>query len=452
MRSSPAVSFLLLAGTLAPLGLEGRNPIVPEGTCFADPSAKVWSDGRLYLYGSTDEVPDRYCSHRHDVFSTSDMVEWRVDQNVFASKGGQDAVPYNDRPLFAPDCAERDGRYWLYYCQGDPTAHQGVAWSDSPTGPFHAARKLDLAEYDQIDPGVFIDEDGQAYLVWGQFSATIARLHSSMNEIDMASVRGGVITEAEHKFHEGPFLTKRNGVYYLVYAHMGRGNVPSALGYATATSPIGPYTYRGVIIDNTYSDPANWNNHGSIAAYQGQWYVFYHRTTHNSRSMRKACVEPIQFNADGSISEVEMTSQGAGPPLPADQTTEARLACLLFGHVRVNTLGERHEGLTHFGPGDRVAYKYLDFGTGCDRVGLRVRPGVTAINLTLRIDQPWGKELTTVSIPAGSEAQDWIDVSTDIAHVKDVHALWIEASAAAKDPIPGTLALDTFVFSSSRQK
>lgn len=104
---------------------------------------------------------------------------------------------------------------------------------------------------------------------------------------------------------------------YLVYADLSRADMPTCIGYATSKAPFGPYTYGGVIVDNDHCNPNNWNNHGSIAKFNGQWYVFYHRSTHGCNKMRKACVEPITFNPDGSIPEVEMTSQGAGGPLEA---------------------------------------------------------------------------------------------------------------------------------------
>ena len=116
-----------------------------------------------------------------------------------------------------------------------------------------------------------------------------------MREIDESTLNTHLLTEEEHGFHEGSSVRKRNGIYYFVYTDISRGKA-SCLSYATSKSPLGPFKKGGVIIDNTGSDPDNWNNHGSIAEYNGQWYVFYHRASHNSNYSRRTCVEPIYFN------------------------------------------------------------------------------------------------------------------------------------------------------------
>ena len=121
---------------------------------------------------------------------------------------------------------------------------------------------------------------------------------------------------------------------------------------------------RGVLIDNHDCDPASWNNHGSIEKFKNQWYVFYHRSTNNSQKFRKSCIEPIYINKDGSINEVEMTSQGAGPVLNATTITESEQACQHIGNVRIAPLPAtdiKSEGLTAIKDGDVVGYKYLNF-------------------------------------------------------------------------------------------
>ncbi|MDD4453636.1 MAG: family 43 glycosylhydrolase, partial [Proteiniphilum sp.] len=322
--------FLLFCG----FGI-AQNPICPPGLNIADPTTRVWKDGKLYLYGSRDESLNYYGSYDHWVLSTSDLLNWEFTPNAFASKGPFDQVPFNDDMLYAPDCMYKNGMYYLYFCQ--PGGLEGVATSTSPTGPFTNPKELYLKKKNQIDPAVFIDDDGQAYYTWGQFQAKIAKLKPNMTEIDTTSIVENVITEKEHFFHEGNYMVKRNGIYYMVYADMSRKGMPTCIGYATSKSPMGPYKYGGVIIDNDGCDPNNWNNHGSIVEFKGQWYVFYHRTTHGVVNARKACIEPIYFNEDGSINEVEMTSQGAGKPLDAFSTIEAERACLLHGQVRIES-------------------------------------------------------------------------------------------------------------------
>ncbi|MBN1996687.1 family 43 glycosylhydrolase, partial [candidate division KSB1 bacterium] len=402
-----------------------QNPIVPPGMYIADPAAHVWDDGKLYIYGSVDESPDYYCSWRHHVMVTEDMKTWTIHENRFTSKGEGDGVPYSDKLLFAPDVMVKDGKFYMYFCQPDLEFTEGVAVSDSPTGPFKDGKPIDLGGYPQIDPAVFIDDDGQAYYIWGQFTAKMAKLKPNMMELDKSSIRDSVLTESEHFFHEGGFLTKHNGLYYFIYAHMGRATMPTCIGYATSTSPMGPYRYGGVIVDNDHCDPGNWNNHGSIAEFNGQWYVFYHRATHNSKMMRKACVEPIYFNEDGSIDEVEMTSQGAGEPLDCRAKIDAERACLLLGNIRIQAFSSDEEELGGIHDQDRAAYKYINFGNGVESVTIRVRPGKNPTTIDLVADMPWYRGFGRVNVPAGEKTGEWITLTEKVQSIDGVRALWL---------------------------
>ena len=424
-RSFPDICFFTFLLALLPECAWGQNPIVPPGLYMADPAARVWEDGKLYIYGSVDESVDDYCSHRYHVLSSEDLVRWEVHRDRFASAGEGDQVGYSDALLFAPDCNVRGDTFYLYYSQPDPEHAEGVAASTSPAGPFTHATPIDVGGYNQIDPTLFIDDDGQAYYVWGQFTAKMARMNPDMRTLDLSTLRDSVLTEGEHYFHEGAHMVKRNGIYYLVYADLGRAGMPTSIGYATSSDPMGPYSYRGVIIDNDHCDPGNWNNHGSIMEFNGQWYVFYHRSTHNSKMMRKACMEPIFFNGDGSIDEVEMTSQGAGPPLQAFSFIPAERACLLHGELYIRAFLPDNEELYIRGNGDRAAYKYVDFGGGVDSVTIRVAPGHHPGKIRLRAGMPWGPELASLKVPASDGGEQWISLAATISRIEGIHALWM---------------------------
>ena len=403
-----------------------QNPVSPPGVYIADPSAHIWADGKLYIYGSLDESCEYYCSHRHHVLVTEDMKKWTLYSDVMASKGKGDAVPYNDNLLYAPDAAFKDGIYYMYYCQPDRSSAEGVATSFSPVGPFENGASINLQGYNQIDPSVFIDDDGQAYYIWGQFTLKMARLKPGMKELDPDSVRDSVLTELAHHFHEGAFMTKRNGLYYLIFADISRGDTPTCIGYATSRSPFGPYRYGGVIIDNNYCNPGNWNNHGSIAEFNGQWYVFYHRSTHGCNTMRKACVEPIYFNPDGSINEVEMTSQGAAEPLKAEETIQAEWACLLRGNLRVEQFSKSAEKLGQIKNGDRFCIKYIDFGNMSDSVTIRYSASGKGGRLTFNTDKPWHKRITTIDLTPSPDGTSWQTATFKTERIKGTGALWIQ--------------------------
>jgi arabinoxylan arabinofuranohydrolase len=436
------IKFALIALILVITGVKAQNPIVPAGLYIADPSAHVWKDGKMYVYGSRDESPNYYCSWDHYVLSSSDLIHWEITKNAFASKGANDQVPYSDEILYAPDCNYKDGTWYLYYCLASNKNTEGVATSKSPLGPFTNGRIIDTKGINEIDPCVFIDDDGQGYYLWGQFTAKMAKLKPNMTEIDLSTVKDSVITEKEHFFHEGGYMVKRNGIYYFIYAHMGRANRPTCIGYSTSKSPMGPFKYGGVIVDNDHCDPSVWNNHGSIVEMNHQWYVFYHRSTHNCVTMRKACIEPIHFNEDGSIPEVEMTTQGAGKPLNALSRIDAERACLLFGNVRVMDFDKDKEDLEGIRSDDKAAYKYIDFGNGVNSFTVNVAPGARGGKIDLLIDQPWGTSIGSIEIKGNDNGTKWTPVTGKIKGIKGVHALWLKFNVKDNE----AFKVDWFIF------
>ena len=385
------------------------NPMLPIDMFIPDGEAHVMPDGRLYLYGSLDlKDGNTYCSERYHVFSTDDMVNW-VDHG--------ESFRIDDGMLYAPDCIHKDGKYYLYYC----TAGNGeyTAVSDSPAGPFVDPQPMEIANGDSIDPAIFVDDDGQAYYFWGQFSLKGARLNPDMRSIDPATVTENIITEEHHGFHEGASIRKRGDTYYLVYTDISRGRA-TCLGYATSKSPLGPYKKGGIIIDNTFCDPQSWNDHGSIEEYKGQWYVFYHRSSRNGNVCRRACCEKIYFDENGCIGEVEMTSQGAGTPLKAFEKTMAYLACRMRGGAYICTDEVTQERLTHCG-GPRfwpgwAEYKYLDFGSGTKKVCLEAKG-----KGTIRVRQ----EDRTVFADVNVDLDDYAVLETECVLPGGVHGLWL---------------------------
>jgi len=441
--------LLLILNLLSYSGIiTAQNPISPEGIFIADPAGRVWKDGNLYVYGSLDKSAASYCSDEYFMLSTSNLTKWNVHKNVFASAGSNDQVLYNNNVLYAPDCIYKNNQYFLYYCQPDKAA-EGVAVSSSPTGPFVNGTPINLHGHNEIDPGIFIDDDGAAYYVWGQFQLKMAKLDASMKKMDATTIIENVITEKNHYFHEGAFMTKRNGIYYLIYAHMGRKDKPSCIAYASSKKATGPYKYGGVIIDNEGCDPANWNNHGSIVAFKNQWYVLYHRTTNGSNSMRKACIEPIYFNKDGSIPEVEMTSQGAGKPLKAFDTIEARMACLLQGNAKVILQPNQQEVMGEILPGDKIAFKYIDFGNGADSISVKAKTAASEGGFNIQLDKPWGPHLGYVHIPASTDSTEWKTVGGRFKKITGIHAVWFSFYGNTKNP--PVLSIDDFIFHSSNQ-
>ena len=241
-----------------------------------------------------------------------------------------------------------------------------------------------------------------------------------MLDVDTSTIVDGLVTEQEHFFHEGSSMRKRNGIYYLVYAHLRKGR-PTCIGYATSKSPLGPFKYGGVIVDNAGCDPESWNNHGSICEFNGNWYVLYHRTTNGTRSLRKVCIEPITFNEDGSINEVEMTSQGAGDPLCAFDTIPAERACLMWGNTRIHLKSQHDEELSGIQNDNYAVYKYIDFGEGADTFTVNVTPQ-SGGKIEVWIDNLWTPPVGVIDVPADRKGET-LTLTGKINPVKGVHAL-----------------------------
>lgn len=378
-----------------------RNPILPLEYHIPDSEGHVMPDGKLYIYGSYDDRNDVYCSEKYRVVSTTDMKNWILHGESLNGK----TIPWFNNPdapkypgidwahptpfikkmleeeakkgnnmkeafekeseaskpplLFAPDCIEKNGKYYLYFCMQDDS--EGVAVSDSPEGPFSNPVQLPCGG---IDPAVFIDEDGQAYYYWGQLFSHGVKLKEDMVSFDRNDIKDDLVTEEEHFFHEGSSMRKIGDTYYYVYADMERGK-PTSLGYSTGESPLGPFQYRGIIIDNDGCDPETWNNHGSIECVNGQWYVFYHRCSRGAKLYRRLCIEPIKINKDGSIDEVKMTSQGVGEPFAPGEKIMGYQACQLKGTVYIglkeNAEAENGcmEKLMHISDEDEAVFRYV---------------------------------------------------------------------------------------------
>lgn len=313
-----------------------QNPIINH-LYTADPSARVIGD-TLWLYPSHDKDDAlSFSMEDYHAFSTTDMRNWK-DHGVIFNPITQ--TVWAKEAAWAPDCIERNGKYYLYY----PTdkKHIGVAVADNPSGPFHDPLGHPLISIDSpgvvcdrdfIDPCVFIDDDGQAYLFMGQNTVCAVKLND-----DMISYDGEVhIVEGVKDFFEAVWVHKRNGIYYMSYSDGPfRGHEPR-IAYCTAKSPLGPYEYKGVILGPVNSG----TNHHSIVNYKGQDWLFYH-TADISRQLhpgfhcgvrRSVCCDSLYYNADGTIRPVIPTTDASKISLQG--VSPERRMSLIAGSVAV---------------------------------------------------------------------------------------------------------------------
>lgn len=272
------------------------QPILPD--FHADPSARVF-DGKLFIYPSHDAPGARNWKGMVDwhVFSTEDMVTWTDHGVAF----GLEDISWADTEAWAPDCIERNGKYYFYFPAGGQI---GVAVSDSPTGPFKdvlghpLVKKGEAGIRYMIDPHIFIDDDGQAYLyIGGGRQLGVMKLKE-----DMITRDGPIQILDMPNFYEGVWVHKYNGIYYASYPTRPPGHEANAMVYSMAKSPLGPWEYKGKILDNH-----SHNVHGSITQFKGQWYLFYH-VEGPSQWERRVCVEPLFYNEDGAIRPMNMAA------------------------------------------------------------------------------------------------------------------------------------------------
>lgn len=307
MLKSCVCAVAILAG--APLA-HAANPITSK-IFTADPAALV-DNGRVYLYVGHDEAAPGgkdYVMNEWRVYSSCDMTSW-TDQG---SPLRYSTFAWAGRDAWAGDIAKRNGKYYFYATVDHKTVPGkaiGVAVSDSPTGPFVDARGTALVTndmthetkilWDDIDPAVFIDTDGQAYLYWGNTVMKYARLKANMIELD-----GPIHTVGLDTFTEASYLHKHNGTYYLSYS----SKFPEETVYMTGPTATGPWTMRGVIMDKNADVKTI---HQAIIDFNGKSYIFYHnaKLTGGGEFRRSVAVEEFQYRPDGTIGLIAQTVAG----------------------------------------------------------------------------------------------------------------------------------------------
>lgn len=406
------------------------NPLFPLNEYVPDGELHVFGD-RVYLYGSHDEEGGtRFCTRDYTVWSApvTDLSDWTCHGVTY--KKSQDPRSKEGRlvDFYAPDCVRgKDGRYYLYYFAAGPNTSAfgplSVAVSDKPEGPFTYLSDIKykdgtpVLKYLTNDPAV-INDDGKIYLYYGWgfikdfrnpvlkplYNFVLSKLcNRSLADIrktkpsilfcavaeleaDMCTVKGepkGVLDSlttakrgtpmCEHPFYEAPSIRKFGEWYYLIYS----SNKNNELAYAMSKHLDRGFEYKGVLISN--SDLGYKGNkkpkmtagtiHGSVELIGGKYYVFYHRCTNDTDFSRQACAEPIQMNADGTFSQVEITTQGVSAPLPAKGEYLAALCCNLYNATRKDKKGKRaiitakngESYITRIKDGTVIGYKYFDF-------------------------------------------------------------------------------------------
>lgn len=303
---------------------------VTRQTYTPDPAPVV--DGKtLYVFTGHDlDTATYFRMPDWQVFSTRDMKHWKSHGTVLTTATFKWARQGDN--AWASQAIKRDGRWYWYVACEDTTNHLhgiGVATAKSVDGPWTdpIGKPLIPGGWGFIDPTVFIDDDGQAYLFWGNNGCWYAKLNRDMVSIDTSPGTNGIVDmkdmladEAQFGprvmkydyglqkevlktgFEEAPWLYKIGDTYYLEYA---AGGVPEHWAYSTATNIEGPWTYRGAI---TGTSPGAFTIHGGTIRFRGHDYLFYHDGVPSGGNgfRRSTAILEFQRNSDGSIPLIEL--------------------------------------------------------------------------------------------------------------------------------------------------
>ncbi|MBN2526947.1 MAG: family 43 glycosylhydrolase [Deltaproteobacteria bacterium] len=413
----------------------GVNPII-QTKFTADPAPLVYED-TLYLYTTHDE-DDATGFRMYDwmLYSTKDMVNW-TDHGVVA--GVRDPNRTFDwssgENAWAPQAIFRNGKFYLYCPMNRSDSWHsdiGVAVADSPIGPFVDAIGGPLIHNpdssDDIDPSVFIDDDGQAYLYWGHKRIFYVKLNE-----DMISYSGDIIEfERPDLFEEGPWFYKRADKYYLAFASYC---CPEGIGYAMSDGPTGPWTTMGYIMQPVSRSSGN---HPGIVEFKGTTYLFgFHyelnfAETSEHRERRSICVDEMPYNADGTIDERPWWSEIGQLQLSRlnpYQQIEAETIAWASG-LKTEACAEGGMNVTDIDNGDFIEVRGVSFGSGAGKFEARVA-SENGGTIALHLDNRDGAPVGTCTVPNTGGGQKWETVSCDVSGAKGLHNLYFVFTGGA---------------------
>lgn len=431
----PVWGLLLLMAVLPFMkGMSQNRPVV-QTKFTADPAPMV-HDGTVYLYTSHDEddAPEGMGSFLMKdwlLYTSTDMVNW-TDHGAVASL--KDFKWLNkENGAWAAHCVERNGKFYLYCpLHGNGI---GVLVADSPFGPFIDPIGKPLVwqkeHWYDIDPNIWIDDDGQAYLYWGNPTLYYVKLNE-----DMISTSGEIVEdktfpkredrESPYHYQEGPWVFKRNDYYYNTYASTC---CPEGIGYAMGKTPVGPWEFKGYIMK---PDRRSSGNHPGVIQYKDKWYVFgfnfllNFRQTDKHHERRSVCVAEITFNPDGTIQELPWWEEGTpvnpvGTLNPYKRTEAETIAWCEGLKTKSNASGGIYVTAVHIN--DYIRVREVDFKKGAKSFEVSAA-SVSGGKIEIRLGNVDGQLLGVCDIHSTGGAETWKTFTTNVKKVKGVHDLY----------------------------
>ena len=436
----------------AALQASAQNPFVQ--TWFTSDPAPMVHDGTMYVYtGHDEDGADFFWMQEWRVYSTKDMVNWQDHGSPLALE----SFSWADDRAWASQTIERNGKFYWYICAHSRLSKGmaiGVAVSDSPTGPFRDAIGKPLYEngsWDHIDPTVMIDEDGQAWLYWGNPRIYCVKLKEDMISLDgevfnlEMTEEGFGAPDASKRdrnkkykdvYTEGPWIMKKPQMananakkgqstkgYYLLYA---AGGVPEHLAYSEAPTPTGPWTYKGTIMPE--GGTGSFTNHCGYEHFKGHDYFFYHtgKLPGGGGFGRSVAVEEFKFNADGSFPTILPTDKGVDPVADLDPISKIEAETMAFSKgIKTEQNDQVGVYVTDIHNGDYIKLQNVGFGKKVPRTfKARVASGLRGGQIEIRLDSLKGRLLGKVEVPGTGGWEQWqtINLDLDYSTIKDIDA------------------------------
>ena len=421
------ISFVFLISSLIIISCD--NPMA-QTVYTSDPAPMIYKD-TLYVYTGHDadgasyfEMPD------WQLYSTTDMQNWENHGTVLSAT---DFAWADAGSAWASQCVERNGKFYYYVTVTNSGGRNiAVAVADNPAGPFKDALGKPLAgpNWDYIDPTVFIDDDGQAYLFWGNPALYYVKLNEDMisyngkvTKTDMTQDAFGVGAEGRSLYTEGPWFYKRGDLYYMVYAASG---IPETIAYSTSTNPTGPWKYRGIIMGNKEQGGA-FTNHPGVIDYQGKSYFFYHngRLPGGGGFTRSVAVEEFEYNEDGSFPTITMSSEGPTQIKYLDpyQKTKATVMCFESGvEIEKSEDGETTVGFIE--KGDYIKIRGADFKNGAKKFIVNASSDTSGGIIDINLDKKDGKTVGSCEIGNTGGWKEWETFECEVSGAESVHDIY----------------------------
>ncbi|KFZ14313.1 hypothetical protein V501_03300 [Pseudogymnoascus sp. VKM F-4519 (FW-2642)] len=423
--------LLFLSTLLNGIGLaRADNPIV-QTIYTTDPAPLVYN-GRVYVYTGHDENGSTtFNMIDWHLYSSADMVNWQDH----GSPASLTTFSWATANAWAGQVIPRNGKFYFYV----PVRHNsgamaiGVGVSDSITGPFRDALGHPLVQNNEIDPTVFIDDDGQAYLYWGNPDLWYVKLNQDMisfsgsgpTQIPLTVQGFGARSGNAQRpttFEEAPWVYKRNGIYYLIYA----ANCCSEdIRYSTSTSATGPWTYRGVIMPTQGS---SFTNHPGIIDFNNNSYFFYHNGAlpGGGGYGRSVAVERFNYNSDGTIPTIQMTTQGVPQIGSLDPYVRQEAETIAWSSgVQTETCSEGGIDVSYINNGAYIKVKGVDFRNGAKTFTARVASATSGGKIEMRLGSVSGTLVGTCTVSSTGGWQTWTTVTCPISGAKGKNDLFI---------------------------